>query len=68
MEMIEAVIAFAYDNILSISMLVLLISVGLFLTVKTGFFQFRRFGYVFKNTIGSLFKKNLHKKDELSCE
>ena len=63
MESFNAVVSFIYDNILSISMLVLLISAGLFLTVRTGFFQFRYFGYVLKNTIGSLFNKNLHKKD-----
>ena len=66
MESINSVLSFVYDNILSISMLVLLISAGLFLTVRTRFFQFRRFGYVFKNTIGSLFNKNLHKKDASS--
>ena len=63
MEAVSRVISFIYDNILSISMLVLLISTGIFLTVKTGFFQFRRFGYVMKNTAGSLFNKNLHEKD-----
>ena len=63
MEAVSRVISFIYDNILSISMLVLLISTGIFLTVKTGFFQFRRFGYVMKNTVGGLFNKNLHEKD-----
>ena len=64
MESVNAAISFIYDNILSISMLVLLISAGLFLTVRTRFFQFRRFGYVFKHTLGSLFNKSLHKKDK----
>ena len=64
MESVNAAISFIYDNILSISMLVLLISAGLFLTVRTRFFQFRRFGYVFKHTLGSLFSKSLHKKDK----
>ncbi len=56
-------LSFAYDNILSITMIVLLIAAGLFLTIRTGFFQFRRFGYVLKNTVGQLFQKNLHQKD-----
>ncbi|MBR2926112.1 MAG: sodium:alanine symporter family protein [Clostridia bacterium] len=56
-------LGFAYDNILSIAMLVLLIAAGIFLTVRTGFFQFRRFGYVLKNTVGKLFHNNLHQKD-----
>lgn len=61
---LNAALSFTYDNILSIAMMLLLISAGAFLTAKTGFFQFRRFGYVFKNTIGKLFNKNLHHQDE----
>ncbi len=57
-------LGFAYDNVLSIAMLVLLIAAGIFLSAKTGFIQFRRFGYVMKNTVGSLFNKNLHKQDK----
>jgi len=57
-------LSFTYDNILSIAMMILLIAAGIFLSVKTGFFQFRRFGYVLKNTIGNLFNKNLHQKDK----
>ena len=55
--------SFVYDNILSIAMLVLLIAAGIFLSVKTGFFQFKRFGYVLKNTVGKIFQKNLHQKE-----
>ena len=61
---VNGALSFAYDNVLSIAMMVLLITAGIFLTVRTGFFQFRRFGYVMKNTIGSLFNKNMHKKDK----
>ena len=57
-------LGFTYDNILSILMMVLLIVAGLFLSVRTRFLQFRKFGYVLKNTIGSLFNKNLHKQDK----
>ncbi len=57
-------LGFIYDNILSILMMILLIAAGLFLSVRTRFLQFRRFGYVLKNTIGSLFNKNLHKQDK----
>ena len=38
-------------------MLTLLIGVGLFLSIRTGFLQFRKFGFMTKNTIGSLFGK-----------
>jgi AGCS family alanine or glycine:cation symporter len=61
---LNSALSFTYDNILSILMMVLLISAGLFLSIKTGFFQFRRFGYVLKNTIGMLFNKNLHHQDK----
>ncbi len=47
-------------------MLTLLIGTGLFLSIKTGFAQFRRFRYAMKNTIGSLFNKEQHSKDEAS--
>ena len=56
-------LTFVYDNILSIAMLLLLIAVGIFLTVRLRGFQFARFGYIMKNTVGGLFKKNLHTKD-----
>ncbi|MBR2341428.1 MAG: sodium:alanine symporter family protein [Clostridia bacterium] len=44
-------------------MMVLLIAVGLFLTIKLRGFQFTRFGYASKHTIGSLFQKNMHTSD-----
>lgn len=61
---LNSALTFIYDNILSITMLVLLISIGLFLTIRTRAFQFRRFGYISKNTIGSLFDKNQHAKEK----
>lgn len=63
MAAIEGAFGFVYDNILSIAMMVMLIAGGLFISIKTGFLQFRKFGYTMKNTIGTLFKKDLHKKD-----
>ncbi|MCC8123802.1 MAG: sodium:alanine symporter family protein [Oscillospiraceae bacterium] len=38
-------------------MLVLLVGTGIFLTIRTRCIQVRRFGYIMKNTIGSLFRK-----------
>ena len=38
-------------------MLVLLVGTGLYLSISTGFVQFRRFGYAMKNTIGKVFQK-----------
>ena len=44
-------------------MLTLLIGVGLFLSIRTKFLQFRKFGYMMKNTILNMFSKSQHKKD-----
>ncbi|MBR3879171.1 MAG: sodium:alanine symporter family protein, partial [Clostridia bacterium] len=63
LALMESALNFVYSNILSIAMMVLLIAGGLFLSIKLGFLQFRRFGYTMKNTIGTLFDKNLHKKE-----
>lgn len=61
---LNSALNFVYNNVLSIAMLVLLIVVGFFLTVRLRGFQFRRFGYIAKNTVGSLFNKNQHTKDK----
>ena len=59
---LNTALGFVYDNILSIAMMVLMTSAGIFLSVKTRFFQFRKFGTVMKGTIGSLFDKKNHEK------
>ena len=51
---------FIYNNVLSIALMILLIAVGLFLTIKLRGFQFTRFGYVSKYTLGNMFQKNMH--------
>ena len=56
------ILSFVYNNILSVIMLVLLIATGVFLSVRTGFLQFRKFGYVMKNTVGSMFDAKQHEK------
>ena len=38
-------------------MLILLVGTGVFLTVRTGFLQFAKFGYAMKHTVGKIFKK-----------
>lgn len=38
-------------------MLILLVGVGIILTIMTAGFQFRKFGYAMKNTLGKIFKK-----------
>ena len=44
-------------------MLTLLICVGLYITVKTGFLQFKKFGYMMKNTILGLASKDQRSND-----
>lgn len=63
LDFLNGFLGFVYDNILSIAMMVLLIVVGVFLSIRTGFFQFRKFGYVLKNTVGMMFNKKLHHRD-----
>lgn len=43
-------------------MLTLLIGTGLILSIRLKFFQFRKFGFILKNTVGSLFSDKQHKK------
>ena len=38
-------------------MLILLVGTGVYLSARVGFIQFAKFGYVMKNTLGKLFKK-----------
>ena len=47
-----------------VPMLVLLIATGVYLTAGTGFFQVRRFGYVMKNTLGSVFRDKSARKTD----
>ena len=39
-------------------LIVLMFGAGIFFTIASGFFQFRHFGWIFKRTIGSVFKKD----------
>ena len=53
-----AVNSFAWGPI----MLLLLVGSGVYLSIRTGFIQVGKFGYIMKNTVGSLFRKG-DKKD-----
>ena len=53
-----------FDKLVSITeflwgtpLMILMVGVGLYLTIGTGFFQIRRFGTVLKKTIGEVFQK-----------
>ncbi len=57
MEMIASINNAINSIVWGPPMLVLLVGAGFFLSVRTGFVQFRRFGYAMKNTIGKMFQK-----------
>ncbi len=47
-------------------MLLLLVGTGVYLSIRAGFIQFRKFGYAMKNTLGKAFKKQDVGKGEVS--
>ena len=64
MELISAINTAINNVVWGPVMLTLLIGAGLFLSLRTKFLQFGKFGYMLKNTILGLFSKNQHQKDE----
>ena len=57
----------AVNNIVwGIPMLALLVGTGILLTILTRGFQFRRFGYTMRNTIGKMFQKQEAGKGEVT--
>ena len=47
-------------------MLILLVGTGVYLSIRVGFMQFGKFGYVMKNTIGKVFSKQEAGKGEVT--
>lgn len=47
-------------------MLLLLVGTGVYLSVRLGFLQFRKFGYALKNTVGKIFQKQTAGKGEVT--
>ena len=41
-----------------------MISTGIYFTVRSGFFQFRRFGWILKNTGGTILNKKSQKQED----
>ena len=56
-ERVAAVNGAINDVVWGPPMLVLLVGAGILLTIMTKGFQFRKFGYAMKNTMGKVFKK-----------
>lgn len=63
MELISKINAAVNNVVWGPGMIALLIGAGLFLSFMTGFLQFRKFGFMMKNTILGVFSKQQHKKD-----
>lgn len=62
MEIISEIVAKINGIVWGPIMLTLLIGTGLFLSIRMGFPQFRRFGYMLRNTILGVFSKKQHEK------
>ncbi len=65
----EAIIQWAesFDNLVwGVPMLILLIGTGIFMSVRLGFLQFRKFGPIMKHTIGRLFSNRNSKEGSLT--
>ena len=58
MDKIMAINSTVNGIVWGIPMLILIVGTGIYMTVRLGFFQFRHFGYVMKNTIGKVFDKS----------
>ena len=56
LQTIEAVNTAVNDFVWGIPAMICIIGVGLVLTLRTIFIQFRKFGYALKNSIGRIFK------------
>jgi len=49
-----------------IPMMILILGVGIYLSARTGFIQFRHFGHIMKNTLGKAFEKTEKKEGAVS--
>jgi AGCS family alanine or glycine:cation symporter len=59
MELLTSAMEFLWG----IPLMVLMVGIGLYLTIRSGFFQFAHPGYIYRNTVGKIFGKN---KQDLS--
>ncbi len=64
MEIIAKINGAVNDVVWGPIMLALLIGVGLYLSIRTGFLQFSKFRYMLKNTVLAMFSKNQHMKSK----
>lgn len=57
METLIAINSAVNGIVWGIPMLILLVGTGVYLSIRTNFLQFRKFGYAMKNTLGKVFHK-----------
>ncbi|MEA4966449.1 MAG: sodium:alanine symporter family protein [Oscillospiraceae bacterium] len=66
METIETVNGAINNVVWGVPAMILILGVGLFLSIRTGFIQFSRFGYSMKHTVGTAFEKRERKAGAVS--
>ena len=66
LETIERINGVVNDFVWGVPAMVCIIGVGLVLSFRTGFIQFRKFGYALKNTIGKIFQKQEAKEGAIT--
>ena len=55
---IDEIVIYLKDIVWGPWMLMLLLGTGIYLSIRVGFLQFRKFGYAMKNTLGKIFRKS----------
>ncbi|MBO5254117.1 MAG: sodium:alanine symporter family protein [Clostridia bacterium] len=65
-EIIELVNSKVNGFVWGVPAIVCILGVGLYLSVRTGFIQFRKFGLAMKNTIGRIFEKKQAKEGAMT--
>ncbi len=66
LEVIKEVNSVVNGIVWGVPAIVCILGVGLILSIRTGFIQFRKFGDAMKNTIGKMFKKTDAKKGAMT--
>ena len=66
LKTIEAINSAVNDFVWGVPAMVCIIGVGLVLSFRTGFIQFRKFGYALKNSIGRIFTKSEAKEGSIT--
>lgn len=62
MKLADLISVIVYDYLWGLPLVVLILGTGVYITVRTGFFQFRCFGMSMKHAFNSIFHRE--KKDE----